>query len=46
MKLTDKRFWITLIVMAYVAVAYALAVCSVEEISYVEYADAIIAYSW
>lgn len=40
MKLTDKRFWILVIVIASAAVASAQAVFSVEEISYVEYADA------
>ena len=40
MKLADKRFWILLIVIASAAVASAQAVFSVEEISYVEYADA------
>ena len=45
MKLTDKRFWILLIVIASAAVASAQAVFSVEEISYVEYADAEKEYS-
>lgn len=40
MKLTDKRFWILMIVIASAAVASAQAVFSVEEISYVEYANA------
>lgn len=40
MKLTDKRFWILMIVIASAAVASAQAVFSVEEISYVEYASA------
>ena len=41
MKLTDKRFWMLVIVIASAAVASAQAVFSVEEISYVEYADAV-----
>ncbi len=45
MKLADKRFWILLIVIASAAVASAQAVFSVEEISYVEYADAEKEYS-
>ena len=45
MKLTDKRFWILVIVIASAAVASAQAVFSVEEISYVEYADAEKEYS-
>lgn len=40
MKLTDKRLWILVIVIASAAVASAQAVFSVEEISYVEYANA------
>lgn len=40
MKQTYRRFRILLIVIASAAVAYAQAVFSVEEISYVEYADA------
>lgn len=40
MKLTDKRFWMLVIVIASAAVASAQAVFSVEEISYVEYANA------
>ena len=40
MKLTDKRFWMLLIVIASVAVASAQAVFSVEEISVVEYTNA------
>lgn len=45
MKLTDKRFWMLVIVIASTAVASAQAVFSVEEISYVEYADAEKEYS-
>lgn len=45
MKLADKLFWILLIVIASAAVASAQAVFSVEEISYVEYADAEKEYS-
>lgn len=45
MKLTDKRFWMLVIVIASAAVASAQAVFSVEEISYVEYADAEKEYS-
>lgn len=45
MKLTDKRLLILLIVIASAAVASAQAVFSVEEISYVEYADAEKEYS-
>lgn len=40
MKLTDKLFWMLVIVIASAAVASAQAVFSVEEISYVEYANA------
>ena len=40
MQLTDKRFWILLIVTASAIVASAQTVFSVEEISYVEYANA------
>ena len=40
MKLTDKRFWMLVIVIASAAVASAQAVFSVVEISYVEYVDA------
>lgn len=40
MKLIDKRFWMLLIVIASAAVASAQTVFSVEEISYVEYANA------
>lgn len=40
MKLTDKRFWILLIVIASAAVASAQAVFSVEEISKTEYVKA------
>lgn len=41
MKLTDRRFWILMIVIASAAVASApQSVFSVEEISYVEYASA------
>lgn len=40
MKLTDKRFWILLIVIANGAVASAQSVFSVEEISETEYAKA------
>ena len=40
MKLTDKRFWILVIVIASAAVASAQSYFSVEEISCVEYADA------
>ena len=45
MKLTDKRFWMLVIVVASAAVASAQAVFSVEEISYVEYVDAEKEYS-
>ncbi len=37
MKLTGKRFWILLIVMAYASVASAQTVFSVEKISETEY---------
>ncbi len=40
MKLTDKRFWILLIVMAYASVAPAQTVFSVEKISETEYVKA------
>ena len=40
MKLTDKRFWMLVIVIASAAVASAQAVFSVEEISVVEYTNA------
>ncbi|MBO5024711.1 MAG: hypothetical protein J6K43_07145 [Lachnospiraceae bacterium] len=40
MKLTDRRFWIWLVVMANVAVASAQTVFSVEEVSRTEYAKA------
>ena len=40
MKLTDKRFWILLIVMANAAVASAQSFFSVEEISKTEYTEA------
>ncbi|MDE6587599.1 MAG: hypothetical protein K2K40_04615 [Paramuribaculum sp.] len=40
MKLTDKRFWILLIVMVYASVASAQTVFSVEKISETEYVKA------
>lgn len=40
MRLTDKRFWILLIVMVNVAVAFAQSFFSVEEISKTEYTEA------
>ncbi len=40
MKLTDKRFWMLVIVIASAGVACAQAIFLVEEISYVEYANA------
>lgn len=45
MRMTDKRFWMLVIVIASAAVASAQAVFSVEEISHVEYADAEKEYS-
>ena len=40
MKLTDKRFWISLIVMANVVIASGQSLFSVEEISKTEYTEA------